>query len=88
MRLFALNQGLLREGMRDRMDVHPAQVAALDAEIVRLHHQSRASSDVFERQVARLRIDELLEQRHALTGPAEPPAAEGSQVPQAGPGTT
>jgi hypothetical protein len=55
------------------VETHPAQLAALDAEIVRLGN-ARWAADEFDREYARAEIDRLLEQRHALTGPVEPPA--------------
>lgn len=48
----------------------PASVREIDAEIVRLQREAERAADVLDRELARLQIDELLEQRFALTGAA------------------
>ena len=50
-------------GVRQDVD----EVVALDAQIVRLDGQARHADDVFASELARLKIDELLERRHELT---------------------
>lgn len=51
--------------------VAPEALVALDAEIARLHDQAVKAADVFDRELARIKVDELLEQRHALTSGEE-----------------
>lgn len=60
------------------MDVRrrqPATVEEIDAEIVRLTNQWYGELDVFDRELARIRVDELLDRRRRLTNPEPPTAA-------------
>lgn len=58
-----------RRPMADDLD---RRLAVLDEEIAQQHEIAKTTTDVFTAGQARIRIDELLEQRHELAPGSDP----------------